>query len=498
MATNRDVTLRQNGVNVYPRTFSHNIYYDDGKTTIVEDLAAIKDHDAQLIDHQARLLQQATDIVNLQAADRELSNRISSLEETKANHEGRISSLEGTAEALSKSVQTNTEAIANINKVIPTNASESNKLAAESYVNDAINQIGAYYITNAQGEAFATKADFDAAVASGELYSGGEVRIPQRNDYALVLEDETRGKTDADDTYPTTRYIFDEQWEFQYVVNNTTLKQEQLDAINSGITAELVGKIGNNIERLDAAEGRLDTAEGRLDTVEGNVSTLTQTVTDNKTATDEAIANINNRIDNGLVGDLGGLDTRLTAVEKEINGIPADETAGTEEVVGIKGRLDAHDSDIQALRTAIDEKQADLTAGQYVTITEDENGSQVIDIVVDDELSLDSTNPVSNSAIKNELDKKVECTDEVEFDVDIEYVTMSNRVATLEAQVAQLLSEVEALKALHNGGSVTPEGTAPTVAPANVTTSNTDISFDEVEGAEGYNVYVDGEHKQTI
>lgn len=49
---------------------------------------------------------------------------------------------------------------------------------------------------------------------------------------------------------PTTRYTYqgtypNGQWDFQYVVNNTSLTQAQINAINSGITSQKVEKIDN-------------------------------------------------------------------------------------------------------------------------------------------------------------------------------------------------------------------------------------------------------------
>ena len=59
------------------------------------------------------------------------------------------------------------------------------------------------------------------------------VRVPTRNDYTIVLDDETHD-------HATTRYIYNNGWEYQYTVNETALTQAQLDAINSGITANKV------------------------------------------------------------------------------------------------------------------------------------------------------------------------------------------------------------------------------------------------------------------
>lgn len=124
--------------------------------------------------------------------------------------------------------------ISPIEAKIPAQASADNQLADKSYVNSSLNSIAAFYITKDQaGNAFETKAQlFDAAT----VYSGGEARIPTRNDYAIVRVDETQSNA-------TTRYIYQNGWQFQYVVNETALTSEQLMALNSGITAELVAKL---------------------------------------------------------------------------------------------------------------------------------------------------------------------------------------------------------------------------------------------------------------
>ena len=105
------------------------------------------------------------------------------------------------------------------------------------FVNSSVNNLAAYYLTyTAQGDAFPTKAALDAATT---FYNGGVARSPTKNDYLIVLADEEH--TTALGVNPTTRYVYDgAQWAFQYVVNNTSLTQAQVDAINSGITALLV------------------------------------------------------------------------------------------------------------------------------------------------------------------------------------------------------------------------------------------------------------------
>ena len=151
---------------------------------------------------------------------------------------------EKNAESAAQSVQ---EPLQLIKDVIPSTASAENQLVDTAKLNSSINAMAAFYITsNEQGDAFSTKADLLAATT---FYSGGQTRIPTQNDYAIVLADESQPQG-ADGKYPTTRYSYqggtypDGQWDFQYVVNNTSLTQAQVDAINSGITKELVEQIG--------------------------------------------------------------------------------------------------------------------------------------------------------------------------------------------------------------------------------------------------------------
>lgn len=124
-----------------------------------------------------------------------------------------------------------------INGKIPTQASSSNQLADKDWTNSTINSLAAFYITkNAQGDAFDSVAQLQSATV---FYSGGQVRVPSRNDYCLVRVDELHDNA-------STRWIYQNGWQFQFVVNETALTAAQLAAINSGITSILVGKITSN------------------------------------------------------------------------------------------------------------------------------------------------------------------------------------------------------------------------------------------------------------
>lgn len=118
-----------------------------------------------------------------------------------------------------------------IDWLIPSAATNSNQLADKNYVNDSINSVTAFYITkNAAGDQFATYAELAAATT---FYSWWVVRVPTRNDYTIVLDDETHSDE-------VTRYIYNSGWEYQYTINESPLTQAQLDALNSWITAAKV------------------------------------------------------------------------------------------------------------------------------------------------------------------------------------------------------------------------------------------------------------------
>lgn len=160
-----------------------------------------------------------------------------------------IQQAEDSIATLQGKVNNNTSQIGQIyNDIVPTypstDAYENALAGARStadFVNSSINNFAAFYVTkDSAGNAFATKAELINATV---YYSGGQIRTPTKNDYCIVLEDET--KTTSLGVNPTTRYSYNAQWEYQYTVNNTALTQAQINAINSGITSQKVAQIDN-------------------------------------------------------------------------------------------------------------------------------------------------------------------------------------------------------------------------------------------------------------
>ena len=115
------------------------------------------------------------------------------------------------------------ESLQRINSLIPSTASNTNKLTDKAYVDESIQTSTAVNRGN-----FDTYADLMA-------YSG----TVTRNDYATVGDDETHG-------HECWRYKWndeDEEWTPEYRVNEAPMTTEQLAAINSGITAEILQRL---------------------------------------------------------------------------------------------------------------------------------------------------------------------------------------------------------------------------------------------------------------
>ena len=144
------------------------------------------------------------------------------------------------------------EELDGINAKIPAQASATNQLADKDFVNSSIENVAAYYITkDAAGNPFATKAELDAATV---FYSGGQIRVPTRNDYTVVLHDESK-EIEETGEQPTTRYLYYNGWDYQYIVNNSGLTADQWKAVNSGATAEIIESVANKQDKLTAGDG---------------------------------------------------------------------------------------------------------------------------------------------------------------------------------------------------------------------------------------------------
>lgn len=215
------------------------------------------------------------EVSRAQTAEGALDTKIDSETTRATNAEGALDTkIDGEIARAGAAEEALDGRVTTIEDKIPPQAASDNQLADKAFVNSSINNIAAYYITkNATGEPFATKAELTAASV---FYSGGQVRVPTRNDYTIVLHDESKSG-EAIGANPTTRYLYDNGvWSLQYIVNNSGLTAAQLAALNSGATAERLNTIESDIDTLEtnlASEvTRATTAENAFNTaIEGEI-----------------------------------------------------------------------------------------------------------------------------------------------------------------------------------------------------------------------------------
>lgn len=114
---------------------------------------------------------------------------------------------------------------------------------------EAIDRIAAYYITyNAAGAAFPTRADL---LNAQTYYSGGVARTPTRNDYAVVLADETHDGAEWRYIYAVADGQTTGQWEAQYPIETndytalTNKPQINGHTLTNNQTGAALGLLGN-------------------------------------------------------------------------------------------------------------------------------------------------------------------------------------------------------------------------------------------------------------
>ena len=137
-----------------------------------------------------------------------------------ASQQWTLNRLSEAEERLDASIDQKQDALPYPTNVIPYDAVSGvlSDYYTKEQTDEAIDSLAAYYITsNAEGEAFPTYAALSSASV---FYSGGQVRVPTRNDYCVVLADEGHGGSEW-------RYIYavhedtgetNGQWEAQYPI----------------------------------------------------------------------------------------------------------------------------------------------------------------------------------------------------------------------------------------------------------------------------------------
>ena len=107
------------------------------------------------------------------------------------------------------------QAVGEVQELIPLQASKDNQLADKDFVNSSIVTNTAYF-----------KGTFNSV---SDLPT---TRVTP-NDYAFVIRIDNLGQT----YYDRYKYTADGEWMFEYSINNSGFTAEQFAAINSGATS---------------------------------------------------------------------------------------------------------------------------------------------------------------------------------------------------------------------------------------------------------------------
>ena len=210
-----------------------------GKVALNENLHQIKENTDTALENSQEAKETAEDALEQVIIGEGTKVYVNEVLQSSINVD---SDIQGQFDQLDNSLSNLTEDVEDIQELVPNQAGAQNQLADKNFVNSSINAIAAFYITyDSQGNPFPTKAALSSATT---FYSGGEVRVPIKNDYCLVLADETHDNASC--RYGYSGEYPNGQWDFQFVVNETPFTSEQVAAINSGITSSLVQQITNN------------------------------------------------------------------------------------------------------------------------------------------------------------------------------------------------------------------------------------------------------------
>ena len=297
--------------------------------------------------------------------------------------------------------QVNALAIDDVEALIPTQASAQNQLADKAFVNSSI-------ATNT--------GDFVGTYNSlAELQADNP--NPNNNDYGYVVSTDQQGNQ----SYSRYKYSSSSQtWEFEYALNNSSFTADEWAAIQSGITAALVGKLSDLYTKaqldviLDSKQSALtfdnvptagsdnpvksggiyNALSGKEDTI-SDLSTIRSGAAAGATAYQLPSAGIpKTDLASGVQDSLDAADT---AYQKPSTGIPKTDLAS-----GVQDSLDAADTAYQKPSTGIPETDLDAATQQKINTAVDISGKadKVSGATAGDFAGLDANGNLTDSGKK--------------------------------------------------------------------------------------------------
>lgn len=267
--------------------------------------------------------------------------------------------------------------ISAIEEKIPTEASKENQLADKKFVNSSIAANAARFITPSAG-GNSQFSSFESLQSGPYFYEGQSLTSDQltNNDYAIFLKDVNGPEEEGGEEQWRALYQKSGEgpgsWAEQYKIGSAFTSAQQ-QAIDSGITEELVGQITtnkNDIVNIKAQDSVQDT----------NIGNLQNTISEIQTNLTGEIARATNE-ENDLQTAISNEETRATGVENSLQtNIEALQQKDTEQDTAINNEETRATKAEEELKTKIDNMLVDLDvpdeakSGFYVSSVSQKDG----------------------------------------------------------------------------------------------------------------------------
>ncbi len=158
---------------------------------------------------------------------------------------GRLAADEG----FNSRITNNEGKIANIQAVIPNQATADNQLADKAFVNSSLSASAARALSyDVDGAPFPAKPINDEIGGVEVTYYYKKTPTdPTDNDYIVVTPDADYGNGQV-------RYGREgTEWIYRYKINDAPFTAVQMDAINSGATTEKIASIADKLEKIESS-----------------------------------------------------------------------------------------------------------------------------------------------------------------------------------------------------------------------------------------------------
>ena len=202
-----------------------------------------------------------SEVTARQEADRTLQDNLSTINDlipVQASPSNKLADSASVGSSIETAISPVQASVSDIEALIPSQATAQNQLADKDFVNSSISTNTANFLGT-----YTSLADIEA------------IQNPTNNDYAFLQTTDQAGNSVFD------RYKYNaeqDEWLFEYELNNSSFTAEQWATINSGLTSSSISDVinaldvaqsggnGKYIKAISETDGKISATEGTIDT----------------------------------------------------------------------------------------------------------------------------------------------------------------------------------------------------------------------------------------